>query len=300
MSHTSLYLSPHLDDCVISCAGRILRDRGEGRRVVVATIFSEGGETSRAVYEHRRAEDRAALEILGPEPWHLGLPDAPFRRNFYSSFRSIIFGRHPGDGEEYRAFLGGRLGKLLDELRPGAIYVPLAVGWHIDHRLTHEAALRLPPGVNIVLYEDQPYALVAHAVRMRLQEIGAAFSGDALPPDLGPASEEEIARDLLESFDGAPYVRAFLPEGSGREECRRILLGLLAVRSRGRKQNLHPRVEEYDRGDLERIQRAVESYSSQLDDFFGGNEGFRIQSVAHARRIGAFTPYAERLWFGCS
>src|SRR5438093_1734972 len=96
MDADSLYLSPHLDDAVLSCAGHILHERAQGRRVVVATLFGAGGgdEAGRKLYQARRDEDRRALALLGAECLHLGLVDAPFRDDYYRSFQSILLGKH--------------------------------------------------------------------------------------------------------------------------------------------------------------------------------------------------------------
>ena len=71
---TALVVSPHLDDAVLSLSAW-LASRSRLERVVVATVFSEGD----ADYPTRRAEDVAALSLLGAEPLHLGLLDAPER-----------------------------------------------------------------------------------------------------------------------------------------------------------------------------------------------------------------------------
>jgi LmbE family N-acetylglucosaminyl deacetylase len=94
MKRVSLFLSPHLDDAVFSCAAQILAEVARGRRVVVATLFSAGCVRT---YRLRRSEDREAMEMLGAEPLWLDLPDAPFRNRFYRSFRTIIFGTAKSD-----------------------------------------------------------------------------------------------------------------------------------------------------------------------------------------------------------
>ncbi len=61
---TTIFVSPHLDDVVLSAPGRVLARTERGERVVVLTVFSEGD----ARYAGRREEDRSALAILGAEP----------------------------------------------------------------------------------------------------------------------------------------------------------------------------------------------------------------------------------------
>src|SRR5262249_19546094 len=99
----SLYLSPHLDDAVLSCAARILEETTAGRRVVVATLCPGAAAGREELSRRRREEAARAVASLGASALHLGLPDAPFRRPYYSSFRAIVLGCLPTDGEDVAA-----------------------------------------------------------------------------------------------------------------------------------------------------------------------------------------------------
>src|ERR1700690_3085189 len=96
-----LFVSPHLDDAVFSCAARILREVDGGTDVTVATVFSHARPRSpmRREYVARQEEDRIALGLLGAKPLWLGLLDAPCRSPFYNSFQRIVLETAPGDGE---------------------------------------------------------------------------------------------------------------------------------------------------------------------------------------------------------
>jgi LmbE family N-acetylglucosaminyl deacetylase len=102
--------------------------------------------------------------------------------------------------------LARRLADLLPRLRPREVYVPLGVGGHVDHRICHEAALRVMQsgaGRNVFLYEERPESFVPGAVRVRLGQVGAR-----LPPAASAAATEGgLARFLL-GFHTAPHVRA--------------------------------------------------------------------------------------------
>ncbi len=96
----SLFISPHLDDVVLSCALRILKEREAGKSVAVATVCSRGLALPGPLdlYAGRRNEDQRALSILGVEgPIHLGFQDSLFRSLFYTSFEHIIMGEDPSD-----------------------------------------------------------------------------------------------------------------------------------------------------------------------------------------------------------
>jgi hypothetical protein len=85
--YDAIYFSPHLDDAVYSCAGRIAQQRRRGLRVLVVTVFGEGEDPafSRLAarygdFQARRAEDRAALARLDADYVWFNHPDCLFRR----------------------------------------------------------------------------------------------------------------------------------------------------------------------------------------------------------------------------
>src|SRR5437867_4279280 len=106
---THVYLSPHLDDAVLSCGGMIHRQTQAGERVVVVTLCGGGppagplSKFAQSLHERwqtpveavavRRAEDLAALKVLGAEGTHLSVPDCIYRVDGVS-------GRYLYDSEE--------------------------------------------------------------------------------------------------------------------------------------------------------------------------------------------------------
>ena len=178
-AYHAIYLSPHLDDAVLSCGGQIAARCRRGERVLVATLAagdSAAPLTPLARELHaawkladscapRRAEDRAACAVLGADCLHVPLPEASYRR-------------HPETGEPLYAALDDVFGALpagecaeeawVDVLRglPPAqsVATPLGAGGHVDHRLVRRAAERAF-GANLAYYEDYPYAGRLWAVR---------------------------------------------------------------------------------------------------------------------------------------
>lgn len=175
-----LYLSPHLDDAVLSCGGRIARDVREGAQVEILTVFAGDEPASHAsafveqiyalwklapgeVMATRRAEDRAASDVLGAEPVWWDLREAIHRRDpasdrpLYPDLRAL-FGPIAAAEEPLVAALAERL-----RFHPGAegadrIAAPLGVGGHADHRLLRAAAERAFEG-QLVYYEEFPYVI---------------------------------------------------------------------------------------------------------------------------------------------
>jgi LmbE family N-acetylglucosaminyl deacetylase len=191
-----VYLSPHLDDAVLSCGGLIARQIEDGEAVTVLTVCAgdppEGFFSSFAQELHarwgqpgpaiaaRREEDRRACGHLGAGVIHLDIPDAVYRRGeqgeaLYTSEQAIFGPLHAAETE-----LVDHLTEVLsDAAATGAsLYSPLAIGGHVDHRLTRLAAEGL--GRRLWYYQDLPYA-----ARKR-----------DLPSDLGFPHGAEVAVQL--------------------------------------------------------------------------------------------------------
>jgi LmbE family N-acetylglucosaminyl deacetylase len=185
-----LFLSPHLDDAVLSC-GALLRALAPHAEVRVLTVFTEttpGPHTRAAwsflrqcahpdadtLFDARRAEDRTVLDALAVDHAHLGLPDALFRRrdvpaavsrlgrvlpelvHRYPTFRyDIALGRvSRGD----RALAAGLAARVRDEVRDhdvDLVFCPLGVGRHVDHLLVRALGADHPG--RVVYYSDFPY-----------------------------------------------------------------------------------------------------------------------------------------------
>lgn len=190
-----IYLSPHLDDGVLSCGGAIHRQRAAGEAVLVITLFSgdpPAGDSlspfaqSQPAHQTaaprpaalRRAEDLAALTLLGARAHHLAFPDAIYRRLPngawpYADLASLLGEVHPADPVTPEA-----LAREVTAYLPGGerfvLYAPLAVGRHVDHQLVHRVArLLLDQGHDVVFYEDYPYAETPGATAAALAAAGA-------------------------------------------------------------------------------------------------------------------------------
>lgn len=175
-----VFLSPHLDDAVLSCGGFIFELIQQGEKVEICTICAgdpplgelsplaemlhqRWGVTAQASQVTRRAEDIAACQILGATPFHLDIPDCIYRRNsengqpLISSNKALF---QPLPPAEYP--LASQLAKRLAAHIPSSsrIVCPLTLGGHIDHHLTRKAAELLARP--LWYYADYPY-LLQHA-----------------------------------------------------------------------------------------------------------------------------------------
>ena len=171
-----IYLSPHLDDAVLSCGGRIWQQVQAGERVLVVTALagtpplgaplSPFAQELHARWEHsndaaakRREEDLAALALLGADPVHWPHADCIYRQSsggdfFYPSWESLWGEIHPVE-EGLVVELTDRLATL-PLSQNGTLYAPLGIGHHVDHQIVHRAAAA--SGHALAYYEDFPYA----------------------------------------------------------------------------------------------------------------------------------------------
>lgn len=184
---THIYLSPHLDDAVLSCGGRIWQQARGGESPVVVTVFAGAPDpTSFSPYaqelhqrwghpteaiEQRQREDREALALLGARAVHWDYQDCIYRRTpagdyAYASEAALWGEIHPLEDALVRD-LRERIGGLAPRAE-GALYVPLAVGRHVDHRIVRGAAEMC--GRELTYYEDYPYAEDPDSVRAALGE----------------------------------------------------------------------------------------------------------------------------------
>lgn len=205
-----VYLSPHLDDAVLSCGGAIHRHTASGEPVLAITIFAgefKGDALSPfALLQHqhwgnsprpmtlRRAEDVAALALLDASGRHLDYLDAVYRAGpdgewLYAQEDTLWRGVHPGDpmAQNGSSALAGELAGLIPPQHQTMLYAPLGVGNHIDHQIVHAAARKLlKMGYQVAFYEDCPYAEKPGALESAL--VTGNWRMEAIP-----LSEEDLA-----------------------------------------------------------------------------------------------------------
>jgi LmbE family N-acetylglucosaminyl deacetylase len=209
-----LYLAPHLDDAVLSCGGQIAQLVRAGQAVRVVTVFAGDvpADAARAaspfvqeLYTRwglglhpsagRRAEDRAALGILGARVTHLPFPDCVYRLGRMGAplypTRDAIFGtvakvEMPLIDEVVRAL------KRLRLPRDARVILPLTAGHHVDHQIVRAAGelwCKMQAAgrrIQIAYYEDYPYA-------EQPDEVAAALDQDTLESELVQLDEASLA-----------------------------------------------------------------------------------------------------------
>src|SRR5262245_22723670 len=193
-----LFVSPHADDVAFSSPARLHWEVKRGQRVLVLALFETPDSASSGAI---------AIESLGADYAAAGL--APGRTRLSSdSYGDLAFGVGGPDDGEWLVRAARLLADVEPRIRARQVYAPLGVGGHVDHRLTHEAALRAfssGEGRNVHLYEERPEALVRGAVRVRLGLLGAR-----LPPAAAEAPDRTGLTRYLLNVHVAPSLRGDL------------------------------------------------------------------------------------------
>lgn len=169
---TALFVSPHLDDVAFSCGATLAALAAASWRCVLATVFTRSVADARGFALRcqtdkglapeidymalRREEDAAFARRIGPiETRWLDLPEAPHRG--YESPAALFAAPLASDAIVPR--VAERLRGLAHELAPELVFLPQALGEHVDHVLLVRAAVGLAPPEAIVWYRDAPYAI---------------------------------------------------------------------------------------------------------------------------------------------
>ena len=197
-----IYLSPHLDDAVLSCGGIILHQRKAGIPVEIwnwmcgiptdnqplsdlARKEHAGWEidSAKEAYIARLAEDRQAAARVDAQTRNFNLLDCIYRQADDGSFlysEELFSSPHPADDH-----IVTEIAALITEnIQDGDVLVcPFSIGQHPDHVLVRRAAEQT--GYPLLYYADIPYT-IWHPDQFA--ECTAGFSAELIP-----VSIEELA-----------------------------------------------------------------------------------------------------------
>lgn len=185
------FISPHLDDAILSAGGMILYLAGK-TRVEVISVFTRpspapytrfckksGYKDANDLFAKRRLEDKRILRSLGVRFQHLGFVDAAWRKKENPSRIEKLVGQILPEALHLYPFqwnfLSGKVCqkdlKVLDLVQNAierfvsmsenpVIFCPVGIGGHVDHHIVRLAcvnAFRRP-----ICWEDFPYSLNNH------------------------------------------------------------------------------------------------------------------------------------------
>lgn len=167
-----IYISPHLDDAVLSAGGFIYEQTRSGNLVEIWTVvcgFPPPGEltpfaqmlhqiwgtgTAEETVRLRREEDVEAARIVGAKTVHFDVPDCIYRRgpDGESLYTDIFVPPH-----EAEAYLPDQIAQTIARRLEAddEVICQLGIGGHVDHILVRQAAERL--GRPLRYAADLPY-----------------------------------------------------------------------------------------------------------------------------------------------
>ena len=211
----AVFVSPHLDDAAFSAGATAAKLARAGWDVTVLTVFTRSvpnptgfalacqtdkGLPPTADYMAiRRAEDRAAADVLGAAAVHLDLPEAPHRG--YTSAADLFAGVHPDD----TAVPGAVAEAAAPFLDADLVLYPLGLGNHVDHLHVIAAVEAHVPADRRAAWFDTPYHL-------KLDTPPAGQPVTPIPSETARKLDAcaAYATQLPFQFGGEPVMRAAL------------------------------------------------------------------------------------------
>jgi LmbE family N-acetylglucosaminyl deacetylase len=168
-----IFLSPHLDDVVLSCGAIVDHLTSSGHQAEIWTLFAgdppHNNFSPFALSLHRRwalpdnpvsirrMEDVAACEILHATPQHFDIPDCIYRYNGDAipliTKEEDLYQSIPSQQMQWVDYIYQLLQPLLPETR---LVAPISIGDHVDHRIVRAAVDKLS-NRQILFYRDYPY-----------------------------------------------------------------------------------------------------------------------------------------------
>ncbi len=189
-----VFISPHLDDAILSAGGLLLRLASK-TEVKIVSIFTEarlppytfsvranlkmcgGYKNAQDLFRLRKEEDIEACAAIGARHIHFGFQDASFRKKgggslfykiiggvfpeaeyIYPIYRfNIVSGNISKNDARTLAIIGKKLRRLKKRSENSIVFCPLGVGGHVDHVIVSEICRKVFP--KVVFWEDYPYNL---------------------------------------------------------------------------------------------------------------------------------------------
>lgn len=192
---TCYFVSPHLDDAILSCGSLMLHLKGQVKMSVL-TAFTESGDypetlsarmflrqcgvlDAHELFSKRRGEDKKVLKLLNTSWEHLGFPDALWRKkeagqiirafgrflpellHVYPTYRfHITTGRISSADQLLINQIERSIMRSIDLSDETTLFFPLGLGKHVDHAIMYLIGQRFSKSFRrVIFYADFPYCL---------------------------------------------------------------------------------------------------------------------------------------------
>lgn len=231
-SHFHLFISPHLDDAVLSCGGQIHTLTAAGHSVAIFTLMAgkptrelpkspilaelhaRWGTAANPVTE-RRWEDIKATRRLGALTRHGTIPDCVYRVRYSADGEREAL--YPSEESLWGPISPDDPAILLLEATPliypqaDVVHVPLGAGGHVDHRLVRDWGRRLArtsDQIEVCYYEEYPYTREPGVIERAL----ADFAPATLEPVLRPLDEDALQAKIEAIACYESQISTFWPD----------------------------------------------------------------------------------------
>lgn len=224
-----VFLSPHLDDAVLSAAFLLVHLKKMTKDIRIITFFTQASSRPYSnfarfilmnsdyidadeYYKDRCLEDRTVMQSIGARYAHTGLTDSPWRKTvwgtyIYDSGDDLFAGKAAWSDW----FLKWSIRKLLRRLVNGNMdcktlyFAPLGLGGHVDHIIIRDAAMNVCN--SLLLWEDVPYNSNAES-----RSYFMTHHNDRFRQVLTLAGNKERKRMLISFY--ASQLKPLFPDGT--------------------------------------------------------------------------------------
>jgi len=173
-----IFISPHLDDAILSCGQLVIDLRKLNKDIIIITVFTKasaktvtpqaksflaacGYANPQKLFKDRQKEDSRVAEYLGIKIKHLGFTDAAWRNNgnkkpIYPNEISQFSGNVSRKDRILINKISSRINSLIRKQKGKyLILAPLSVGGHADHVIIQKVVYGLHHSK--LFWEDFPY-----------------------------------------------------------------------------------------------------------------------------------------------
>lgn len=138
-----IFISPHLDDAVVSCGGTIAKLVYQREDVLVLSVFTKNPDIKKipkkfqkfAIYDQRKKEDQKALNRLSVDYKWLEIEERAHRQPLLKK-PTDVFKINLSEGlKQFSNIIEIQtvLDELIEKYPKAMFYAPLAIGNHFDH-----------------------------------------------------------------------------------------------------------------------------------------------------------------------
>lgn len=229
---TGIFISPHLDDVVLSCGGTLAHLAQRRAKVILVTVFTADRRLGAPLsplaqqlhqawgeenlpFELRRQEDKRTADYLGIECRWLDFADAIYRYPELRNSDELFLRQFDPRADPCLELIRDAIWQLINDHSGAVVFAPLGLGYHRDHLVVHQALEEISGMTSAAsayyYYEDYPYA-AKNDLHLRLAELD--WEAEALTIDIADTLQERVrliqmhASQLSTVFDDPARVHA--------------------------------------------------------------------------------------------